>query len=161
MGLALAFKAFLKAWKEPEKGEKFVAEITPKQIESQDLSHLRLLTSLQHAGRLIDFLKEDITPYNDAQIGSAVRKIHSDCAALLEELITIRPLMDEPEGKEIHVPRGYHPAEIKLVGKVKGEPPYTGVLTHRGWKAHKRALPKKNEDPKHSEIIFPAEVEIK
>lgn len=160
MGLGLAFKAFMKAWKEPEQAKKFVEQAAPKQVDMADLGHLRLLNYLQNSGRLVDFLKEDIAGFTDAQVGGAVRKIHQDCAQLLEEIVTIRPLKQENEGSTIQVPKGYDPAEIKVVGKVKGEPPFTGVLVHRGWKAHKRSLPKKTTD-QGVDVICPAEVEIR
>lgn len=161
MGLGLAIKAFIKAFKEPEKAQQFINEKASKQVEvSSDLAHLRLLSYLQNTSRLVDFLKEDIRTFNDAQVGAAVRKIHQDCAQALEELVTIRPLRDEQEGSIIQVPKGYNPTEIKIVGKVKGEPPFTGILVHRGWRAHnKRPLSKKSgEQP---EVICSAEVEIK
>ena len=159
MGLKLAFKAFLKAMQDPKKAQEFV-EGTTKQIESSDASHIRLLSMLQHSGRLVDFLKEDITSFSDAQIGAAVRKIHQDCGQILEDIVTIRPVMEEREGEKIHVAQGYDPASIKVIGQVKGEPPYTGILVHKGWKAHKRSLPKKTGEH-HHEVICPAEVEIK
>ena len=160
MGLGLAFRAFIKAWKEPGKAKAFLEDAPPKQIEAADHSHLRFLSYLQQDGRLIDFLKEDIAPFSDAQVGAAVRKIHQDCAQTVEELVTIRPLRDEQEGATIHVPKGFNPAEIKIMGKVKGEPPFTGLLVHRGWKAQKRSLPKKTGE-QTPEVICPAEVEIK
>jgi hypothetical protein len=162
MGLAVAFKAFMKAWREPEQGEKFVqGKLETKAIpEQSDPSHLRLLAILQQSGRLIDFLKEDITGYNDAQVGAAVRRIHADCGKSLEELVTIRPVMEESEGSTIRVLQGYDPNSLKVVGKVKGEPPYSGVLVHKGWKAHKRSLPKKVGES-NPDLICPAEVEVK
>lgn len=161
MGLGLAFKAFIKAFKEPEKAQQFVEETAgPKQLESTDQSHLRLLSYLQQASRLVDFLKEDIRAFSDAQVGAAVRKIHQDCSQAIEELVTLRPLKDEQEGSTVQVPKDYNPSEIKVVGKVKGEPPFTGILVHRGWKAQKRSLPKKTVD-QNPEVICPAEVEIK
>lgn len=155
-----AFKAFVKALKEPQKAQQFIEDQPPKQIESADNSHLRLLAYLQQSGRLIDFIKEDISSFNDSQVGAAVRKIHQDCKQLLEDLVTIRPLKEENEGATVQVPKGYNPSEIKLVGKVKGEPPFTGVLVHRGWKAHKRSLPKKVGE-QTVEVICPAEIEIR
>ncbi len=161
MRLILAFKAFFKALKEPKKAQQFIDDIQElAQEEAQDHSHLRLLNYLQQASRLIDFLKEDLQTFSDAQVGAAVRKIHQDCAQAIEELVTIRPLKDEQEGCLVQVPKGYNPAEIKVLGKVKGEPPFTGVLVHRGWKAQKRSLPKKTRE-QVLEIICPAEVEIK
>jgi len=159
MNIWSAFKAFWKALQEPQKAQQFL-EDKPKQAENTDLSHLRLLSILQQSGRLIDFLKEDISSYTDEQVGGAVRKIHQDCNKSLEELIAIRPLMDENEGALIKIVQGYDPATIKIVGKVKGEPPFTGILVHKGWKASKRSLPKKVGDTSH-EVLHPAEIEVR
>lgn len=160
MGLILAFKAFIKAFKDPKGAQLFVEGNASSTTVTSDLSHLRLLSHLQQSSRLIDFLKEDIDAFSDLQVGAAVRKIHRDCREVLEELVTIRPLRDEQEGTTIQILKGYDPDEIKLVGKIKGEPPFTGVLMHRGWKAQKRSLPKKITEHA-SEIICPAEIEIK
>ncbi len=156
----LAIKAFFKAWGDPVKAQDFLNEPAPL-IENQtaDLSHLRLLALLQQSGRLIDFLKEDIDDFTDAQIGAAARQIHQDCSKSLEELVTVRPLMLEKEGSTISVPKGYDPSAIKVTGKVKGEPPYKGTVVHQGWKAHKRSLPQKMGEHA-SEIICPAEIEV-
>jgi hypothetical protein len=159
MSFWLACKAFFKALKNPQKAKEFLEEKSSEQ-EKGDPSHLRLLALLQQSGRLVDFLKEDISGFNDAQIGAAVRKIQQDCSKTLEEVVTIRPLRDENEGMTIQIPKGYDPAALKIMGKVKGEPPFTGVLIHKGWKAHKRSLPKKMGE-QASEIICPAEVEIR
>lgn len=152
MRLIQAFTAFYK--------ELFGKTEEPKKIEEikEDPSHLQLLAVLQSSGRLIDFLKEDITDYSDSDIGAAVRKIHADCAECLEQLVTIRPLIDENEGSKITVGVGYDASAIKLVGNVK-EAPFSGIVVHRGWKAHKKSLPKQTKT--HHEVIAPAEVEIK
>ncbi|HRD56075.1 MAG TPA: DUF2760 domain-containing protein [Parachlamydiaceae bacterium] len=164
MSLILAIKTFFKSLKEPEKAKKFLEneskfETETKREESNKASHLQLLSLLQDSSRLIDFLKEDITQFSDEQIGAAVRKIHADSAKILEEMVTIRPVREENEGSLIHIEKGYDPSLIKVVGKVAGEPPFSGVLVHKGWKAHKKSLPKKLVEQK--EIICPAEVEIR
>ena len=159
MSLILAFKAFIKALKSPKEAEKFVNN-QKVVTEKSDYSHLRLLSLLQQSGRLIDFLKEDISSYQDSQIGAAVRKIHQECGKNLEELVTIRPIMEENEGQQVTIEKGYDPSTIKIVGKVKGEPPFTGKLVHKGWKAHKKSLPKQT-GLLVSEVIHPAEVEIR
>lgn len=167
MGLLTPFKAFIWAIKNPDRAEKAMAseETAPKKLEakapeSQEPQHLRLLGLLQQSSRLIDFLKEDISAFEDAQVGAAVRQIHEECGKCLEDLVTIRPLMEEKEGTKITVPQGYDPSKIKVVGKVKGEPPFIGTLIHKGWKAHKRSLPKQLGTTSQ-EVICPAEVEIK
>ncbi|MDP1880721.1 MAG: DUF2760 domain-containing protein [Parachlamydiaceae bacterium] len=156
----IAFKAFIKAFKNPVKGQQFLDGPLKDVSQKKDFSHLQLLSSLQHASRFIDFLKEDLSSFNDAQVGAVVRKIHQDSAALIEDLVTIRPLKEEQEGSVVQVPKGYNSEEIKVIGKIKGEPPYTGVLIHRGWKAHKHSLPQRTQVAS-PEIICPAEIEVK
>lgn len=159
MGLRLAIKAFIKALKEPEKALAFVNDTVSDRIETTDTSHLRLLSALQETGRFVDFIKEDVSSFNDAQIGAVVRKIHQDCGSVIEDTVAVRPLRDEPEGTKIQILKGYNPAELKLTGKIKGEPPFTGVVVHRGWKAQKRSLPKRTIIS-DSNVICPAEIEI-
>lgn len=158
MKLWLALQAFLKAWQHPDKARTFLEE-NKEELEEPDWSHLRFLTLMQQSGRLVDFLKEDIQSFNDAEIGAAVREIHQDCSAVLEEYVTVRPVMDENEGSTVKISQGYDPSMIKIVGQVK-KPPFTGVLVHKGWKAHKRSLPKKMGDHRH-DVICPAEVEVR
>ncbi len=160
MSLTNAFKAFFKAWKYPAKADEFLKDDQVLlENEKGDFSHLRLLNLLQQNSRLIDFLKEDISSYTDAQVGAAVRKIHHDCSKSLEELVTIRPLMEQNEGDSIVVNKEYDTNAIKVIGNIKGEPPYTGVLIHKGWKAHKRSLPKRVGEL-NPDVIFPAEIEV-
>jgi hypothetical protein len=163
MRLITAFKAFFMALRNPDKAQKLLLEHIPEvkpTPSSSDYSHLRLLSLMQESSRLVDFLKEDLSSFDDAQIGAAARKIHEECGQCLEELVTLRPLMEENEGTTITVPQGYDSFKIKVVGHVKGQPPYQGVLIHKGWKAHKRSLPKKIGE-QITEIICPAEVELR
>lgn len=166
MRLLIAFKAFFKALKDPEAAKKLLEDKTvetrqiPQTSSSGEYSHLRLLSMMQESSRLVDFLKEDISSFDDSQIGAAVRKIHEECGKCLEELVTIRPLMEENEGSRIAIPQGYDSSKIKVVGNVKGQPPYTGVLVHKGWKVHKRSLPKKIGE-QATDVICPAEVEVR
>jgi len=159
MGLIIALKAFLKAWKEPENAEEFIKEAPKISHTPSDASHLRLLSSLQQNARLIDFLKEDIKGYTDAQVGAAVRKIHQECGKFLEESVTIRTVMNEEEGETVKIPAGYNSAQIKVVGRVNGNPPYTGIVRHRGWKVHKLSLPKQHTQ-QQGDVICPAEIEV-
>lgn len=165
MGFIIAVKAFLKALQRPDEAQKFIdgrcqkKQSCQEKDSSAEQAHLRLLAILQQSGRLVDFLKEDISHFSDSQVGVAARKIHDDCNKSLEDIVTIRPVMEEKEGTIIQVARGYDANMIKLVGKVKGEPPYSGVLVHKGWKAHKRSLPKKMGE--QADVICPAEVEVK
>jgi len=121
---------------------------------------LTLLSVLQREARLIDFLKEEITAYDDAQIGAAVRDVHRDAAATLERLFALRPLMNEPEGSEIPLTSTPDTARIRLVGNLGATPPARGRLQHAGWQATKQDLPQFTGQPSNASIVAAAEVEI-
>lgn len=122
---------------------------------------LTLLSMLQREARLIDFIKEPIASYSDAQIGAAVRDVHKNCATVLERAFAIQPLSATPEGAAIDVPRGFDPAQYRLTGQVPNQPPYHGTLRHQGWRASKCELPEWTGSNEAKEVIAPAEVEIK
>src|SRR6266699_3510343 len=52
---------------------------------------LTLLATLQREARLIDFLLEDLSGYDDAHFVSAAREIHRVYAAALQRLVEGRP----------------------------------------------------------------------
>jgi len=115
---------------------------------------------LQEKGRLVDFLMEDVTPYEDAEVGAAARVIHQGCRQVLQEYFNISPISEAQEGAQVTVPAGYSPDRYRLVGKLTGEPPFTGTLLHKGWKTEFVKLPRivtKERLPS----IAPAEVELK
>ena len=121
---------------------------------------LTLLSVLQREGRLVDFLKEPITGYNDAQIGAAVRDIHRDCAAALDRIFALKPLLDQPDGSPVDVAAGFDAARYRLTGNVAGEAPYRGTLRHPGWVATQNQLPEWNGQTASANVIAPAEVEL-
>ena len=93
------------------------------------------LAILQEQGRLVDFLMDDIKGYSDAQVGAAARVLHEGCRAVLLEHFGIRPVREESEGSKVTVPAGYAPDEYRLVGKIRGEAPFSWVLVHHhGWR---------------------------
>lgn len=163
MGLWLACKAFWKALRDPAAGRLFVGTAKPPHQEEdkddEDPSHLRLLSALQRTGRLVDFLQEEIDGFDDAQIGAAVREVHRSSRQCLDELVALKPLLDDSEGVEISLPKGYDASRIKVVGKVVGEPPFRAVVVHRGWQARKKNLPKATTAI--GTVIAPAEVEVR
>ncbi|TMA49215.1 MAG: DUF2760 domain-containing protein [Deltaproteobacteria bacterium] len=119
---------------------------------------LGLLGVLQHEGRLLDFLEEDLAGYSDEQIGAAARGIHEGCRSALRERIGLEPVVPQGEGESIVVESGFDPAAIRLIGNVSGTPPYHGVLRHPGWRARTATFPRRPAaDPR---VIAPAEVEI-
>jgi MFS family permease len=120
---------------------------------------LRLLALLQQEGRLVDFLEEDLGPYSDTQIGSAVRAIHSGCRNVLKERLELAPILPGTEGATVTVERGFDPAAVRVTGNVRGEPPYHGVLRHAGWRSATFRMPDSMGDRDHT-ILAPAEVEV-
>lgn len=120
---------------------------------------LQLLGLLQREGRLVDFLEQDITTFQDAEIGAAVRVVHEGCRKALRDHVKLVPVRAENEGEKITLEAGFSPAEVKLTGDVKGKPPYRGTLQHRGWKAEGLHLPTLAEGHDAS-ILAPAEVEL-
>jgi hypothetical protein len=121
---------------------------------------LNLLALLQREGRLIDFLKEDIAPYSDAQIGAAVRDVHRDTRAALDRCFALAPLRTEAEGTPVDVPANLDATAFRLTGNVAGPGPYKGTLRHAGWKAEKVELPEYTGPDPASRIVAPAEIEL-
>jgi hypothetical protein len=127
-----------------------------------DAKIVRFLAMLQDKGRLIDFLMDDINPYNDAQVGAAARVVHTGCKAVLQEHFGISPVRTEPEGSTVQVPIDYSADEYRLVGRITGSAPFSGVLVHRGWKTDMVKLPQSLPDAADRlPAIAPAEVEVK
>ena len=114
------------------------------------------LGALQREGRFLDFLQEDLSRYDDAQIGAAVRSIHEKLKVAVFEMVELSPVIEAKEGTEVLVEEGFDPQSIRLIGNVKGKPPFKGLLRHPGWRFRKMRLPK----PKKGEVLAPAEVEI-
>jgi hypothetical protein len=135
------------------------AAIHEKPAEAEIVSFLALL---QDKGRLVDFLMDDVNAYDDAQVGAAARAVHAGCRAALQEHFRIHPLRAESEGSTVQVEAGYAADEYRLLGKISGHAPFSGVLVHRGWKTDFVKLPRivrSASDPLPT--IAPAEVELK
>jgi Domain of unknown function (DUF2760) len=116
---------------------------------------------LQEKGRFVDFLMEDLTSYEDTQVAAAARVIHQGCRQVLQEHFKITAVSEAEEGSQITVPAGYAADEYRVVGKLSGEPPFTGKLIHKGWKTESVTLPRiVKPDEKRLPAIAPAEVEL-
>ena len=120
---------------------------------------LQLLALLQRDARLIDFAGENLAAYDDAQIGAAARLVHEGCAKVLREQFDIVPVRGEAEGTRITLAAGFDAAAIKLTGNVVGQPPFSGSLSHRGWRVAAVRLPKLAEGH-DARVLAPAEVEL-
>jgi len=120
---------------------------------------LALLALLQREGRLVDFLQETLDDYDDEAIGAAVRDIHRGCSKVMRDHFTLEAVMPGEEEDAVTVQEGFDPGEIKLVGDIKGEPPFKGVLKHHGWRVTSTNLPKLGGDVDRR-ILAPAQVEV-
>ena len=120
---------------------------------------IHLLSMFQREGRLLDFLSENLDGYEDAQIGAAVRSIHENCNKVTLKYLSLLPVLDQAEGQTLTLQKGFDTAAVKLVGNVAGEPPFTGVIRHKGWKTGKLELPTLSAS-QDAALIAPAEVEI-
>jgi hypothetical protein len=119
-----------------------------------------LLATLQREARLVDFVKEPLTGYSDAQIGAVARDVHRDCGAVLQRLFNLCPVVEQEEGAEIEVPSGFDAGRFHLTGNVVGEPPFRGRLAHHGWIATACNLPAWTGSKESATIIAPVEVEL-
>jgi hypothetical protein len=131
----------------------------PTLREATPEAALQLLGLLQRNARLIDFVEEDIANYSDADIGAAARLVHEGCRATLREHFTIRPVRDEVEGSRVTIAEGFDATAIRLTGNVVGKPPFSGSVSHRGWRVTDVRLPKLTQSH-DSSVLAPAEVEL-
>ena len=120
---------------------------------------LQLLGLLQRDARFIDFVEEDVAGYSDADIGAAARVVHGGCRTVLREHFTIRPVREETEGSRVTLPEGFNATAVRLTGNVVGKAPFTGSLSHRGWRVDDVRLPKLAASHDAS-VIAAAEVEL-
>jgi len=135
-------------------------QAAPAPAKPQRSDALSLLATLQREGRLLDFLKEPIDAYSDAQIGAAVRDIHRDCAAVLERQFALRPVVEQQEGSVVSV-AGNSAGRIRTTGPKAGQPASSGTLVHPGWLATRCELPTWTGDSTSALVVAPAEVEIR
>jgi hypothetical protein len=136
-----------------------VAAPTPARGDLRTEGALMLLGLLQREGRLVDFLREPLDSYDDAAIGAAVRDVHRGCRKVLEEHLALEPVMPGQEEAPVTVPRGFDPGEIRLVGRMAGEPPFRGTLVHPGWRAVDVHFPTL-ADGVDRRVLAPAEVRL-
>jgi hypothetical protein len=148
---------------EPKVIEKIVEKIVEKPgkpvAASQREGALALLALLQREGRFVDFVSEDLGGAADADIGAAARAVHRGCKKVFDQILALEPVMPGEEESKVSVPKGFDPAEIRLIGEAKGDAPYKGTLRHHGWRAVETKLPSLAEGIDRS-VIAPAEVEL-
>jgi hypothetical protein len=143
---------------EPKKKPKKEVKKPVMKVAGPDAA-LQLLALFQREGRFVDFIEEDVSSFSDQEIGAAARVVHDGCKKALEEHFTIEAIDEREEGARVTIEKGFDARKIRLTGNVVGEPPYSGQLTHRGWRVVEVRLPKMSEghDPK---IVAPSEIEL-
>jgi hypothetical protein len=169
----IAVQAFLRALGDAEFAEHLrlgaVAPLAdaphpePQQLTTGSVRDLRpalqLLAVLQRDGRLVDFAQQDIATYSDADVGAAARVVHDGCRRGLQSVVTLSPIMNEPEGQAVSIDGGYDAHAIRLTGNVGAGPSFRGKLKHKGWRATELRLPELIDD-NDCTVIAPAEVEL-
>ena len=135
------------------------AKATPQLKQAVPDAALQLLSLLQQEARFIDFLQEDLKGFSDADIGAVARVVHEGGQKVLADYFTLEAVRKEEEESRITLPEGFNATEVRLTGNVIGQPPFSGTLVHRGWRAMEVRLPKLAEGHDAS-VIAPAEVEL-
>jgi hypothetical protein len=120
---------------------------------------LQLLALLQREARFVDFLQEDIAAYSDADVGGAARLLHGGARKVLQDTFDLEVVRTEAEGSRLTLPAGFDAAAVRVTGNVVGQPPFTGTLQHRGWRATAVRLPALTTGH-DTRVIAPAEVEL-
>jgi hypothetical protein len=143
----------------PSSEPKALSQSVDEHPQRLHASGLFLLSLLQREGRLIDFLEEDIASASDADLGGAARIVHQGCRKVLNLYLPLQPVLGAPEGTTVTIPQGFDANRIRLVGKVVGNPPFSGSLRHHGWVTQDVRLPSL-PDALDLTVLAPAEVEL-
>lgn len=129
---------------------------------SAEAEVITLLARMQDKGRLIDFLMDDISGYDDESVGSAARVVYQGCKDVLDEHFTVKAIETGDEGGSVTVPENYDANLYRLTGNLSGEAPFKGTLVHKGWKVTSAKLPKviTSSDSDDLPALAPAQVEV-
>jgi hypothetical protein len=144
--------------KKPPEPKKVEPKKPPAPIRSDAVT---LLSTLQREARFVDFVKEPLDGYSDAQIGAVARDVHRDCGKVLDRLLAVCPVVQEEEGAAVDIPAGFDAGRYHLTGNVVGDPPFHGRLVHHGWEATKLELPAWSGSESATRVVAPVEVELK
>ena len=103
---------------------------------------LQLLGLLQRDARFIDFIEEDVRPTPDADIGGAARVVHEGLPQGAARASLSHPAAAQRGRRQPHhpCPKVFDAAAVRVTGNVVGRP-FTGTLSHRGWRVTDTRLP--------------------
>ncbi|MCP8687359.1 DUF2760 domain-containing protein [Marinobacterium sedimentorum] len=156
---AVAPKAESAPRSEPQAQTKPVAQAAVQLKQITPDTALQLLSLLQQEARFVDFVREDLGSFSDADIGAAARVVHEGSQKALNSYFTLEPVRTEDEETRVTLAEGFNAQEVRLTGNVVGTAPFTGTLVHRGWKVTEVKLPKLASGH-DTRVIAPAEVEL-
>lgn len=138
--------------------------IAVSQDDTNEASVVQFLARLQEKGRLLDFLMDDITAYDNESVGAAARIVHQGCCEVLKDSFTIETVHPGEEMEQISLADNYDSCAYRLTGQVPEQGPFDGCVLHRGWKTSRVNLPQlittEGNITNARSIIAPAEVEI-
>lgn len=141
--------------------EKKLQEASKAASGEKDVLHL--MAQLQEKGRFLDFIMDDVSAYQDVQVGAAARVVHQGCTQVLGDYFKICPIRKESEGSSIEINDGDEMGQFRLLGQVK-EAPFKGTIVHKGWATSKVNLPESVGSTKQLaqglQVIAPAEVDL-
>ncbi|OUS26005.1 hypothetical protein A9Q99_19705 [Gammaproteobacteria bacterium 45_16_T64] len=137
---------------EPVVNEDLLKETAPE-------AALQLLMLLQQDARLIDFIHEDLTGFDDSDVGAAARVVHEGSKRVLQQVFSFQSIRNEEEESRVTLEAGFNATENRLTGNVTGEAPFTGTLIHKGWKVTNVSLPQLAKEHDVT-VVAPAEVEL-
>ena len=102
--------------------EKVVEKIVEKKVVEKPVRSdaLTLLAALQREARFVDFLQEDLQPYDDAQVGAIVRDVHRGCAGVVKRMFDVKPLTDAAEGTSLTIDAPVDPLKYQVSGASVG-----------------------------------------
>jgi hypothetical protein len=158
-----AWSAFRRVLGDPAAAERvralLEAPAAPPKPAKRSGEPLRLLRLFQRDAKMVDFLMQDISGASDTDIAVFVRDMHPKAQKVLKDHLTIEPVLLQPEGETVEIPRGFDPSAVQLLGNLTGQPPYRGMLKHPGWRARDFSLPAPAEGLDEF-VLAPAEVDL-
>jgi hypothetical protein len=122
-------------------------------------SGLFVLSLLQREGRLLDFLREDVGGFSDADIGAAARLVHDACRKVLQQYLPLQPVATQAEGETVSIAADFDAQKFRLVGHVSGPGPWRGTIKHRGLIAATNSFPPVPTSL-NLNVLAPCEVEV-